>query len=153
MSMIRSAVVTVQPNTANVYNSFSLLGNERVLLECFAEEKSCVRTTKYHTALTTSRLLLRTEQPHICRCCRTEQSHTDAAIFLRDIAEIQQVNNTHCCLISWCIQSNCVKVNAIKVCGAFGTEIVRAQPEDLAKLQMGIPTVGADHKIVVYGQH
>lgn len=146
-----SVYITKQPtNPSNVHNSFRLLGNENLLHSWVFTEGSCGCTGSYYTTLTDTRLLLRSEDTKCCGCC-CNPSYTDAAIFLRDIAEMRESTEAQdCCSRSLSKCCFCCVNNPkfMELRGSFGSEILHLSMFDMLNAQMEIPAAIGNHKLV-----
>ena len=139
MTKINSASITKQPIIHDIYNTFSIMGNEEVLYEGSKEQRRCGCTNIYYTTLTDARILTRTER-QVCWCCPPQGNYLDVSIFLRDIALIRQLKeNGNCCRRS---------AETLELRGVFGLKILRLPESDIDNLQYEIPIRTANHKLI-----
>src|SRR4051794_15454976 len=96
MASVGAAYITRQPRDQDIHNSFGLMGNENLLRIWTYQEGTCGCAGSYYTTLTDTRLLLRAEDTGCCTCCG-EPTHSDASIFLRDIAEMRESTDAQDC--------------------------------------------------------
>lgn len=142
MTKINSAPVTRQPIIHDIYNTFSIMGNEQVLYEGNKEQRRCGCKNIYYTTLTDARILTRTER-QVCWCCPSQGNHWDVSIFLRDIAQIRQIQeDCNCCIC--CRRSG----DMLELRGVFGSKILHLPEDDLVNLQYEIPIRTANHKLI-----
>ena len=146
MSKISSALpITEQPGSYQVYNTFNLMGNEKIVHECTKEKKCCGSSDAYYTTLTDARLLIRKETT----TCGSRRNYMDLSIFLRDIAEIRQStvarDNCGCCACCLCC---CWGAKIIELRGVFGEKILRVPEKDMENLQIEIPGLAGNHKLI-----
>jgi hypothetical protein len=150
MSSVGAAYITKQPRDHDIHNSFGLMGNENHLRTWVFQEGTCGCTGSHYTTLTDTRLLLRSVDTECCRCCG-EATHTDASIFLRDIAEMREsTESKDCCahLCGKCCGCCCRVPKYMELRGSFGTEILHVSQEDMTKAQVEIPAAIGNHKLV-----
>ncbi|CAF1090086.1 unnamed protein product [Rotaria sordida] len=150
MSKVGSTIITNQPHNYEIHNSFILMGNEIFLQRYKFEDGGCGCTTIYHTTLTDTRLLIRSETT-CCFNCSYEPDHLDASLFLRDIAEIRELTATrHCCssLCDYCCGCCCRPSSFIEVRGSFGSEKLYVSKADKANIQVEVPAAIANHKLI-----
>ncbi|CAF2497173.1 unnamed protein product [Rotaria sp. Silwood2] len=150
MSKVGSAIITKQPRNYEIHNSFILMGNEIFLHEYTFEDGICGCSTTYHTTLTDTRLLTRSEIT-CCYNCSYEPDHMDASVFLRDIAEIREFEKTrHCCssLCDICCECCFHPSSLIEVRGTFGSEKLYVSKADRANIQVEMPAAIANHKLI-----
>lgn len=141
-------------------NSFNLLPSEKVYREWDYRDNSCCCDESYHTTLTDIRLLTRYEEYVCCECC-SEPSHTDSAIFLRDIDQMRECRGeqpTFLCLFLIIISCTwpcylirrifCPKSKALEIFGSFGSELLRVRREEMPVAQVDISTAIINSKLV-----
>jgi len=145
MARIGSAPVTKQPNNYEIYNTFSIMGNEKILHESIFKENTCGCGANYHTTLTDARLIIRTEPKNCCN----RRNYSDVSIFLRDIAEIRQTTEIRddCEFCACCVRC-CHSPKIIEIRGTFGSKILHIPKDDLASLQIAIPVAIGNHKLI-----
>lgn len=148
MTKISSAPVTKQPAIHDIYNTFSVMGNEEVLFESTAERRRCGCLDISYTTLTDARVLLRMErQP--CYCCCSRRNANDYTIFLRDIAQIRLTKelreNCDCCR---CCIRRCHSPEVLEIRGTFGSKILRIPEQDLLNFQYELPIRVGNHKLI-----
>lgn len=146
--MAQIAPVIKQPTTYEIYNTFSVMGNEQVLYDSTTEKRRCGCLDVSYTTLTDARLVVRKErQP--CYCCCSQRNADDYSIFLRDIALIRQTTelreNCECCT---CCIRRCRSPEVLEIRGTFGSKILRIPEADLLNLQYEIPTRAGNHKLI-----
>ncbi|CAF4540309.1 unnamed protein product [Rotaria sp. Silwood1] len=152
MSKVGSAIITKQPHNFQIHNSFILMGNEIFLHEYTFADDTCGCANTYHTTLTDTRLLTRSETT--C-CCNSsyESDHLDASVFLRDIAEIRELAETrHCCslLCDSCCGCCCRPSSWMEVRGSFGSETLYISKADKANIQVELPAAIGNHKLITH---
>lgn len=160
MSQVESAPVTEQPqvNVRAINNSFALMGNEKYEQEWRAEEGCCGCKHTYHTIVTDTRLLLRHEEANACCCCFScgDPIPYDTALFLRDIAQLEETKKNNCCtcLIPCLQRCFCASdtLTEIQVKGAFGEEKIHINEDDLNFVLVVASTFIGNHKIVVHNR-
>jgi hypothetical protein len=145
MSQIGSAPVTKQPNNYEIYNTFSMMGNENCLHEWIFEKRICGCITTHYNTLTDARLLTRKNT----RYCCYQGDHTDYSIFLRDIAEIRRLTELHenCPCCRCCIHC-CRSSKIIELRGTFGSKRISIPIEDMENLQIEISAAVGNHKLI-----
>lgn len=149
MSKITPAFITKQPHYTDIHNSFGLMGNEAFVSEYKVEDGGCGCSRIYHTTLTDTRLLIRSEPIGCCHCCQPD--HMDVSVFLRDVVEILEFVETRHCCSSCCdtLCSCCGTNDLIEIRGTFGSQILRIPREEVKNLLIDIPTAIANHKLFV----
>ena len=153
MTNVGAAYIRKQPRDQDVHNSFGLMGNENLLRTWVLEEGRCGCSGSHYTSLTDTRVLLRAEDTTCCRCCG-EANHTDASIFLRDIAEMRETTDSGdccsngCCTCCGCCAGSSSSRKFMELRGTFGTEILHVSKEDMLKVQVEIPAAIGNHKLV-----
>jgi len=126
------------------------LSGEKIYREWNFVDGVCCCDDKYRTILTDIRLITRYQEFVCCRCC-AESSHTDSAIYLRDISQMRECRGeqptfffllwmTLSCLWPCYVIRRifCPKPKCIEVFGAFGSEIVRLAKEDMPAAQVDV---------------
>jgi hypothetical protein len=149
-----------QPHFRPINNSFSLLPSEKVYREWDYQDNLCCCNDSYYTALTDIRLLTRYQEYVCCANC-SEPSHTDSAIFLRDIDQMRECRGEQptfffllwitliCAWPCYVIRRIfCPKPKCLEVFGSFGSEIVRMNKEDMSVAQVDISTAVINSKLV-----
>lgn len=150
MTSVGAAYIRKQPQAQDIHNSFGLMGNENLLRTWEFKEGRCSCSGSYYTALTDTRLLLRSEDTTCCACC-SEVTHTDASIFLRDIAQMRESRESEdCCTRTCprCCTCCCTVSKFMEVRGTFGSEILHISKEDMSRVQVEIPAAIGNHKLV-----
>jgi hypothetical protein len=140
-------------------NTFNLLASEKVYREWEYSDSTCCCADSYYTVLTDIRLLTRYQEYVCCANC-SEPSHTDSAIYLRDIAEMRECRSEQptfffllwmtliCAWPCYVIRRICCpKPKCLEVLGTFGSEIVRMKKEDMAVAQIDISTAAINSKL------
>ncbi|CAF3525452.1 unnamed protein product [Rotaria socialis] len=157
-----SRVQTVQPQSyfRPINNSFNLLPSEKVYREWEYHDNICCCNNAYYTALTDIRLLTR-YQENLCSESCSEPSHTDSAIFLRDIDQMRECRGEQptfffllwvTLVCAWpCYLTRrifCPKPKCLEIFGSFGSEIVRVKREDMLVAQVDVSTAVINSKLV-----
>ncbi|CAF0897952.1 unnamed protein product [Rotaria sp. Silwood1] len=155
-------VQTQQPQAyfRPINNSFNLLPSEKVYREWEYHDNLCCCNNAYYTALTDIRLLTRYEE-NICSENCSEPSHTDSAIFLRDIDQMRECRGEQptfffllwitliCAWPCYVIRRVfCPKPKSLEIFGSFGSEIVRVKREDMPVAQVDLSTAVINSKLV-----
>jgi hypothetical protein len=154
MARVGSRYVTKQPRDHDIHNSFGLMGNENHLNTWIFKEGTCGCTGSHYATLTDTRLLLRSEETRCCCCCCGELDHTDASIFLRDIAEMRESTEPKdCCSrlcgkCCGCCTCCCHVPKYMELRGSFGSEILHVSKTDMPNIQVEIPAAIGNHKLV-----
>lgn len=138
MTRMNSAPVTTQPIIPDIYNTFGIMGNEKILYDGNKERRRCGCTDVYYTTLTDARILTRTER-QICWCCSSQGNYSDVSIFLRDIGQIREKHIRCCC---------CRSEEILELRGVFGSKILHLSEDDFVNLQYEIPIRTANHKLI-----
>ncbi|CAM4948762.1 unnamed protein product [Rotaria socialis] len=162
MAVAPSRVQTVQPQSyfRPINNSFNLLPSEKVYREWEYHDNICCCNNAYYTALTDIRLLTR-YQENLCSESCSEPSHTDSAIFLRDIDQMRECRGEQptfffllwvTLVCAWpCYLTRrifCPKPKCLEIFGSFGSEIVRVKREDMLVAQVDVSTAVINSKLV-----
>ncbi|CAF3046073.1 unnamed protein product [Rotaria sp. Silwood2] len=143
-----------------INNSFNLLPSEKVYREWDYHDNMCCCNNANYTALTDIRLLTRYEE-NICSENCSEPSHTDSAIFLRDIDQMRECRGEQpsfffllwitlvCAWPCYVIRRVfCPKPKCLEIFGSFGSEMVRIKREDMPVAQVDISTAVINSKLV-----
>ncbi|CAM4744539.1 unnamed protein product [Rotaria magnacalcarata] len=141
-------------------NTFNLVASEKVLREWDYDDNLGCCNSSYHTVLTDIRLLTR-YQEYMCCDDASDSSHTDSAIFLRDIDQIRECRGEQptfffllwmTLICAWpCYilrRIFCPKPKCLEVFGRFGSEIVRLRRDDMSAAQVDLSTAIINSKIV-----
>jgi hypothetical protein len=154
MTSVGAAYISKQPRDYDIQNSFGLMGNEHFLRDWTYKEGPCECGDTHSITLTDTRLLLRAQESTCCCCCG-EPGHTDATIFLRDIAELRETTEgLGCCALCCahcfgsCCRCCCQVPKYIQIRGSFGSEILYVSKKDSPKLRIEIPAAIGNHKLV-----
>lgn len=150
MASVGAAYISKQPGDYDIHNSFGLMGNEHFLRNWTYKEGACGCGDGHYITLTDTRLLLRAEESTFCCCC-CDPGHTDATIFLRDIAELRETTDgVGCCALCCgkCCGCCCRPPKYIQVRGSFGSEILFVSKLDAQKIRVEIPAAIGNHKLV-----
>ena len=154
MTSVGAAYISRQPRDYEIHNSFGLMGNEHLLRAWTFKDEGCgCSNGGYFITLTDTRLLLRSQDSVCCASCCTA-SHTDASIFLRDIAEMRESTDGEDCCARCCAKccaccTCCCRVpKYVQIRGSFGSEILHVSKVDLPKVQVEIPAAIGNHKLV-----
>ncbi|CAF1066238.1 unnamed protein product [Rotaria sordida] len=155
-------VQTQQPQSyfRPINNSFNLLPSEKVYREWEYRDNLGCCNNAYYTALTDIRLLTRYEEHMCCANC-SEPSHTDSAIFLRDIDQMRESRGEQptfffllwitliCAWPCYVVRRIfCPKPKCLEIFGSFGSEMVRIKREDMPVAQVDISTAVINSKLV-----
>jgi hypothetical protein len=146
MSKNVSSPVTNQPHPDGFNNHFSLMGNEIFLQEWTFKEGCGGCSAIYHTILTDTRLLIRSETKS---CCAPD--YNDVSMFLRDIAEMRVTTENHdCCskLCAKCCACCCHGPKLIELKGVFGSQVLHIPKADMENMQITLPAAIGNHKLV-----
>ncbi|CAF2790068.1 unnamed protein product [Rotaria sp. Silwood2] len=160
-SVTPNRVTTHQPQLyyRQINNTFNLVANEKVYREWDYTDNLCCCNSSYNTVLTDIRLLTRYKEYVGC-ADDSESSHTDSAIFLRDIDQIRECRGEQptfffllwmTLLCAWpcylCRRIFCPKPKCLEVYGRFGSELVRLKREDMSAAQVDISTAIINSKL------
>lgn len=143
-----------------VNNSFNLLPSEKVYREWDYHDSLCFCNNAYFTTLTDIRLLTRYQEYVCCASC-SEPSHTDSAIFLRDIDQMRECRGEQptfffllwitliCAWPCYVVRRIfCPRPKCLEAFGSFGSEIIRIKKEDMPVAQVDISTAVINSKLV-----
>jgi hypothetical protein len=157
-------IVITQPKQYDIRSNFGMYPGERLLFHCKLETGCCKLGDTYYTSVTDTRYVSRVEQFICCGCCCKRPS-SDKCIYLRDIAELDEVRDGfYCwdwccdCWCNWCCKhllNNCFCLccccpllpKRLQLRGAFGTHTIRIHGNDVPDFEFMLTEAIAQHKL------
>jgi hypothetical protein len=144
---VNRVVVSNQPKSSDLQNTFGLLANEQVLHQWEAPQYCCSFCGTNYMTLTNNRLLLRTQKSgfltNLFKCC-CKPAHSDSVVYLKDIASLDESGFQYDPLMAAAIffadfcPNQCPQ-KIISVRGAFGIYTTFLTEPDKTRVQMEIP--------------
>ncbi len=151
-----TAFVTGQPKQYDIHSNFGMFAGERLLYHSKMKSGCCKLGDTYHTSVTDTRYVARTEHWVCCDCC-FKRPHSDSCIYLNDISELHEVRDAICCenrcstffchLCTCLYCCRCLVHKRLQLCGSFGSHTVHIDGKDIADFELMFTEVIGQHKL------
>jgi len=128
------AFITAQPQQYNIHSNFGMFPGERLLYHTKMKTGCCKRGDHYITSVTDTRYVVRKE-PSVCCCCK--RSYMDTCIYLKDIAQLDEIQHGICCA-----------TKRLQLYGSFGSHIIHIDDKEISDFELLITEAIAQHKLI-----
>lgn len=148
------AFVRAQPKQYDIQSNFGMFPGERLIYHGEMKTGCCKLGDQYYTSVTDVRYVARREICICCGCC-CKRPYIDQCIYLNDIAQLHETQDTlrccpwcctHCDCLTCCCPCSLAKYLELR--GAFGRHTIHIYGKDVPDFEFMITEAIAQHKLL-----